>query len=212
MSGRSPVLLVGALLSLGVLGGCATGERPTLVAEDTSIADPTAKAVADRLDRAPDSVFTATYTITPTLTNEPTQAIVVQSGVRQRITIGSVDYTSDGTTVRTCVTGGGECVDGIDEARISNLNITHTFWGESAMTRLRVDTARSVTAAVGRTENVAGQAATCADLTVPAPEGVGTVVYCALDAGVLARYTGIDVRIELTSFSPIADGAQLTFS
>ena len=69
-------------------------------------------------------------TVTPTLTNEPTQATIVQSGVRQRITIGSVEYTTDGSIARTCVVGGGECVDGIDEARISNLNITHTFWAE----------------------------------------------------------------------------------
>ena len=156
-------------------------------------------------------MFTASYTITPTLTNEPTQATVVQSGLRQRITIGSVEYTSDGAVVRTCVVGGGECVDGIDEARISNLNITHAFWGESATARIRVDASRSVQQAAGRTETIAGQASTCADLTVPAPEGIGTVVYCALDAGVLARYIGVDVRIELTAFSPVADEAQLTF-
>jgi hypothetical protein len=214
MSGRPPVPFVALLLAamtLGVLTGCATGERPTLVAEDTAIADPVAKAVADLLVRAPDTVFTATYTITPTLTNEPTQATVVQNGLRRRIAIGSVEYTSDGTVVRTCVVGGGECADGIDEARISNLNITHAFWGESAAARMRVDASRSVQQAVGRTETIGGQPATCADLTIPAPEGVGTVVYCALDAGILARYVGVDVRIELTAFSPVADEAQLTF-
>lgn len=213
MRGRPSTLLAAVLclVSVGALAGCATGERPTLVEEDTAIADPVAKAVADRLSLAPGTVFTATYTVTPTLTNEPTQATVVQNGLRQRITIGSVEYTTDGSIVRTCVVGGGECVDGIDEARISNLSITHAFWAESATARIRTDASRSVQQAVSRTETIAGQAAACADLTIPAPEGIGTVVYCALDAGVLARYVGIDVRIELTSFAPTADEAQLTF-
>jgi len=192
------------------LSACATGERPTLVDEPV-VSDEVAKQVLDRLERAPAATFTATYEITPSLTGEPTAASVIQSGMRNKIVIGDVMYLIDGSTSRTCTVGGTNCTDTIDDARISNLNITHLFWSASAAKRLQADASRSVNGSVGRADNIASHAATCADVQVPSStDGVSAVTYCALDEGVLARYFGADVSIELTSYSSSVDEAALS--
>ena len=204
-----------ALLVAATLTGCATGQRPTLVAPPSTVGDPVTAAVLDRLDRAQTSVFTATYDITPTLTGETTAATVVQSGDQRRVTIGSVEFFRQGSGARTCFTGNVDCVDGIDEARISDLNITSEFWGRSSAARLGLNAARAVGNPEGSVETIAGQPATCATIpvgTTTTAEGgspVQALVYCALDAGVLARYNGADVVIELTSFSESVDDTVL---
>ena len=74
-----------------------------------------------------------------------------------------------------------------------------TPWMESPSfaDRLHVDANRNIGPAEGRLDTIAGQPAACADVPVVG----GTVSYCALDAGVVGRYLGADVTIELTSFS-----------
>lgn len=205
---RSLLTLVVAVISV-VATACATGPRPTLVDVPT-VTDTVAQAVLDRLDRADGATFTADYEITPSITGQPTHATVLQSGGQQRVTIGDVDYYSDGTSSRTCTVGGIDCVDSIDEARISNLNITSQFWGASSASKLEVDSARAVDASQGRIDTIASRQATCADVVVPAAGGVASVTYCAVDDGILARYFGADVSIELTSFAPSVDPARLT--
>jgi hypothetical protein len=79
--------------------------------------------------------------------------------------------------------------------------VTNRFWGPSFASRLRLDASRNTADGIGTTATIAGQPATCVDVAVVG----GTVTYCALDAGPLARYFGADVSIELTSFSPTAD-------
>ena len=44
---------------------------------------------------------------------------------------------------------------------------------------------------------------------VPSIDGGGSLTYCAVDDGILARYFGADVSIELTSFVPSVDEARL---
>jgi hypothetical protein len=200
---------VGATVVCLLLTACATGPRPTLVDEPV-VTDQVAQAVLDRLERAAGVTFTADYEITPSLTGQPTHATVMQSGAQQRITIGEVDYFTDGTVSRTCAVGGTDCVDAIDDARISNLNVTSKFWGSSSASKLQLDAARSVDASTGRTDTIASRPATCADVHVPSIDGVGSVTYCAVDDGVLARYFGADVSIELKSFLPSVDPARLT--
>lgn len=186
--------------------GCATGERPTLEPRPV-VDDPAAAVVLDRLDRAGSAAFTATYDIIPSTTGETTTATVRQSDGKRRVTIGSVDFVTDGGVSETCATDtdGADCVDFIDDARVSDLNVTHRFWGDASAARLRIDASRRVGFSEGSTATIADRGAACADVPVLG----GTVVYCALDAGVLARYFGADVSIELTSFSTTVDEAAL---
>jgi len=202
---RRAVVATAAVAMLGALAtGCITGERPEL--ETVPIVDDAAASVVlERLERADSIRFTATYDVIPTTTGETTEAIVRQVDGRRRITFGDIDYLSDVASSRTCRLSDGECVDGLDDALISDLNITHRFWSDGIAARLTVDAARRVGFSEGHTETIAGRPAACADVPVLG----GEVVYCALDAGVLARYFNADATIELTSFSNDVDTAAL---
>lgn len=182
------------------LTGCFTGERPVLQAVP-QVDDAAAQVVLDRLERSDSVAFTATYDVIPTTTGLTTVAVVRQLEGRQRTTIGDIDYLIDAGSGRTCRRDTAQCVDYLDDALISDLNITHRFWSDGIAARLTIDAARRVGFSVGHTETIAGQSAACADVPVLG----GQVVYCALDAGVLARYFNADVTIELTSFSSQVD-------
>lgn len=185
-----------------VATGCLTGERPTLV-ERPTVDDPAVQAVLDRLGTAASAEFTARYQITSTRAGEPTDASVVQSGTRRRVTVGDVDFLSDGTVARTCENNDRGCVDFLDDARISDLNITHRFWGDAFEARLELDASRRIGFSQASEAMIADAPAACVDIPVPSSSELsGTVQYCALDAGPLARYIGADVTIELTEFSP----------
>lgn len=196
---------VGAVFASVLLAaGCATGERPILEPQPV-VDDPAAAVVLDRLERAGSVSFTATYDIIPSTTGETTTATVRQLDGQRRVTIGDVDYVTEDGTSLTC-SGATECADFIDDARVSDLNITHRFWGDAAASRLRIDAARRVGFGEGSTTTITDHGAACADVPVLG----GTVVYCALDAGILARYFGADVTIELTSFTSEVDPAEMT--
>lgn len=186
-------LLVGVAVVIAT-AGCITGERPTLLLP-SEVDDASVRTVLDRLDRADTATFTAEYDIIPSATGATTSARVVQTDGVRIITIGDVQYRTEGGVTTTC--RGDDCVGHADDARISDLNITHRFWGSSFRSRLELDAARDVAPTVGNVTTIADQPAACVDVTVVG----GTVVYCALDAGPLARYFGADVSIELTSFS-----------
>ena len=187
--------LVWAIAAATVLAGCITGERPVLE-PDVAVNDPAIQSVLDRLELADSAAFSAQYDIIPTATGETTVATVrrLENG-RTRVTIGAVDYLIDGSVTRTCVRN--ECSDGLDDARVSDLNITNRFWGQSFASRLELDAARNLDDGRGRSATIAGRPATCVEIDVVG----GAVTYCALDIGVLARYFGADVSIELTSYS-----------
>jgi hypothetical protein len=194
-------LLVLLGVALVALTGCFTGERPSL-APETSVDDEAVQTVLDRLDRADSLNFIATYNIIPSSTGDTTQATVVQLDGRRRVKIGDVEFITDGTVARTCRTDVEDCSDFLDDALVSNLNVTHAFWGPAFRTRLELDAVRRIGPSSGSTTTIAGQPAVCVDVIVPSiATSSGTVVYCALDAGILARYFGADVSIEMTSFS-----------
>jgi hypothetical protein len=199
-----PVVVIAALAT--VTTGCFTGERPTLEAVPV-VDDAAASVVLERLERAGSIPFTASYDIIPSTTGETTSAVVRQLDGRRRITIGDIDYLVDGASSTTCRRSTGECIEGTDDALVSDLNITHRFWADAFASRLTVDASRRVGFSEGHNETIAGRSAACADVPVLG----GEVVYCALDDGVLARYFNADVSIELTSFSNQVDPEALTF-
>ncbi len=178
------------------------GQRPSLV-ESASVADPAIAAVIDRLEMAESATFTATYTITSKFGGNTAEATVTADGGRRSITVGDVRFLLEGAASYTCDLENAGCIAQIEDARVSDLQITHRFWGRSTAQRLRTDANRALANGDGATIDIAEWTATCVEVTVPG----GVKTYCALDSGVLARYDGADVNIELTSYSPEADEA-----
>jgi hypothetical protein len=200
--------LVVVLVTLTATAGCFTGERPTLTTR-SELDDPAAQSVVDRLGLASSIDFSATYNITPTRTGQPTIASVTQLNGRRKVTIGDVTYLVDGDVTRTCQNEDQSCADYLDDARVSDLNVTHRFWGDAFAARLEIDARRRIGFSTAGNAVIAGYPAACVDITVPSTSELsGTVQYCALDAGVLGRYVGADVNIELTEFTlnPIDPG------
>jgi hypothetical protein len=179
---------------------CATGPRPSLT-DPAPIDDGAAGVVIERLDRTPVGDFTAVYEITPSSGTATTVATINKSSGELTAQIGNVVYTSNGAATTTCDVGGAACDNFANEARISDLGITHQFWSSAFRQRLTVDAGRRVGTSTGTIDNIAGQSAACVAVNVPSSlEAVGTVSYCALDQGLLGRYIGADGTIELTSF------------
>jgi len=195
-------LVVAMCIAAMTLSACALGPRPTLQPV-TTIDDAAARRVLSRLERASSLDFTAEYDIIPSTTGTTTKAQVVQQDGRRRITIGNVVFQSDGDSAQTCQNNLEGCSDFLDDARISDLNITHLFWGPALASRLEVDANRRIGSSSALATEIAGRRAICVDVILPSvATTTGTVTYCALRAGVLARYFGADVSIELTSFEP----------
>jgi hypothetical protein len=94
------------------------------------------------------------------------------------------------------------------DAKVSNLLVNHDFYAASPAVRLRQDAATMVSPALASTRDVAGQAATCVQVTFAA----GTKTYCVLDNGLLAFQDTPDLRIDLTGFVAGADPQLFTSS
>ena len=206
LAGPRPVhtIVLAALIAL-TLAACATGQRPSFDADDPAdqtTGDPAVDAVLERLDRVGIEQFTTTYTVLTRLGGLESTATVVQAdNSRRSITINNVRFLDGVGTATTCDLTTAECEAVINDARVSDVQITHDFYGSSFARRLRVDAGRSLSPARGYTETIGGQPAVCADV----PVSGGTKVYCALDAGPLARYDGNDVLIELVAYDETPD-------
>lgn len=206
---RTLFVCLAAALSLAA---CVTGQRPSFDADEPTrqaTGDPAIDAVLERLDRVGLEQFTAEYTILTRLGGQESTATVVQaSDSRRSITINAVRFLDGTGTASTCNLTTAECEAVINDARVSDVQITHDFYGSSFARRLRVDAGRSLAPARGYAETIGGQPATCADVSVSG----GTKVYCALDTGPLARYDGNDVVIELVTASPTPDESKFATS
>lgn len=209
-SGRHLVAL--SVVIVASLSACATGLRPSFDEEQPPQADTgdaAVDAVLQRLDAVDQQQFTADYTILTRLGSLNSTATVVQAdNSRRSITVNQVRFVNGPGITATCDLATGECEASINDARTSDVQVSHDFYGVSMARRLRVDAGRKIDNATAHQETIAGQAATCAD--VPVSGGVKT--YCALDSGVLARYDGADLLIELTSFSDTPDESKFATS
>jgi hypothetical protein len=196
-----------ALVACVGLAGCITGERPSFSDDATAVGTATGDAAIDavlaRFDRVSSAVFTADFTIDTILTGVQTPARVVQAGPSRRsITIGEVRFIVEGPATATCdLALGGSCTGTLDDSRTSDRQVGHQFYAESMAARLRTDAGRMVAASTSYLSPIAGQQATCVDVPVDG----GTKTYCALDSGVVARFTGADIRVELTAYAATPD-------
>ncbi len=202
--------LAAAALAALLLGGCFTGPRPSFEDEETLGREPTGNveidAVLERLDSVDTAEFTAGYDI-ETNFNEvsSTGLVVLAAGRRRSITVAneqrSVRFIVEGDNVRTCDLLTAECEPSLNDARISDTQLPHTFYGPAFAQRLRADAIRRIADPVAYDKSIAGETARCVDVAVTG----GTKTYCALESGALGEFVGADVTIELTSYSPEPD-------
>ncbi|MFT3855842.1 MAG: hypothetical protein QM733_24415 [Ilumatobacteraceae bacterium] len=206
--------LVASTLATAVLavtlGGCFTGKRPSFADDQFSAGKPTGDAAIDavlaKLDLATNHppTFTATYDIVVRFGNLDKTATVAVDGRNRSVTMGDVRYVQTPDVVETC--RGTTCTTGLDAAAFSDSMLTVDFAIADAAKRLRLDAAAKIGPTATRTEQVAGQEATCVDVV----QSTGTASYCVLDAGVLAKLTDADVYVTLTSFAATVDPSLFT--
>ena len=198
------------------LTGCFTGDRPTLENDDTVVVDTESTGsedidvVLERLDRVGLASFTAGYTIETKFGSLTSDVTVVQAGDDRSAVIverdaGTTKFAESSDSETTCDVATGECESSLNDARISDVGIPHTFYGPSFAQRLRISADRRIADSAAYTKPVAGQEARCVDVTVSG----GTETFCALDSGVLAEFVGADVTVRLDDYSAVADESLL---
>lgn len=212
---RRPGRLAAFAVAGVALAGCFTGDRPAFDDEQNGPAETSGNEAIDSVlalfDSVESSEFTAEYDIETKFNSVSSTGVVAQAaGQRRSITVEnddrSVRFIVDGSDERTCDLATAECEASLNDARISDTQLSHTFYGPAFAQRLRADAERRIDDPVASTKEVAGQTATCVDVAVAG----GTKTYCALDSGVLAEFVGADVTIELTGYSPEPDTTTFT--
>lgn len=196
------------------LAGCFTGERPEFEEANAAPVAATGNAEIDNvlglLDSVGRSEFTVGYDIETKFNTVSSTGLVVQAdGQRRSVTVANderrVRFIEDAGDELTCNLVADECETSLNDARISDTQLSHTFYGPAFASRLRADADRRISDPEAYTENIAGQSADCVDIAVAG----GTKTYCALASGPLARFIGADVTIDLTSYSPEPDITKL---
>lgn len=202
--------VAGVIVAGLALTACFTGERPEFEDESSAPTATTGNADIDRvlalLDSVDRSEFTVGYDIETKFNTVSSTGLVVQTADRRRsVTVENEDrivrFIDDGDEQRTCDLIADECEASLNDARISDTQLPHTFYGPAFASRLRADALRRIGDPEAYTQRIAGQTAECVDVAVAG----GTKTYCALASGPLAQFVGADVTIELTSYSPEPD-------
>ena len=210
--GRLRHAVVGALATAIALTACATGQRPSFEADQpalTPTGDAAVDAVLERLDAVGIEQFTADYAILTRLGGLNSTATVVQAdNSRRSVTVNDIRFLNGTGNAATCNLTTAECEAVINDARVSDVQLSHDFYGPSMARRLRVDAGRRIGDTTGYEITQADRQALCVDV----PVSGGTKVYCALGNGVLARYDGADLFIELTGVSDVPDETKFASS
>lgn len=184
------------LCSSIMLSACALGPRPTLV-EDLPVGDANIVSLLDIFALVDSAEFTASYRINVNYGNTAATATVTQGEQERSITIGDTRYLIETDRTRTCDLASSSCSQGLDDTKVSDLQVTHQFWSRATEQRLRIDASRNI----GPSEAYLAEFADTQVNCVSVPVVGGTKVYCATDEGVLAHYAGPDLLIELTDYS-----------
>jgi hypothetical protein len=206
---RRPLLAVFVLTMLALTtAGCQTGKRPTFAEDPFPKGAPTGDAAIDavlaKLDGVGEEPFTATYDVVTKFGNVARTASVSSTAGRRSVTLGNVRFLSSTASTTTCIfEATPQCTAGLEIARVSDTLLTPDFYALDAAKRLRRDALSIVGPTVTRSEVIGNQPATCVDLVVSG----GTIIYCVLDSGLLAKIDDADVAVTLTSWVPaVTDG------
>ena len=199
-----PLLLTAAIS----LTACFTGKRPSPADEPflpgSSTGNPAVDQVLAELDKVSTGPYTADYSVLTKYGNTDRPATVAVDGSRRSVTIGEVRFITTESSVQTCLLGTTQpCSSTIDSQRVSDTQITPSFYAADAAKRLRRDATSIVAPPVSHVENIAGQVATCVDVPLPG----GTSVFCTLKGGPLARLDDAAVSIDLRNFTATVDEA-----
>jgi hypothetical protein len=206
---RRTTAAVAGAVALALLAACGVGERPRLVEPNAVGGQPGTPTGVDAVDAVlhllegdQAAQLTAMYTVNTKFGSTSRPATVVRDGNRRSVTIGDVRFLTDSGR-QTCDLTTGACEDDIQEQRVSDTGVTSGFWAAAPAQALRIALSRATGPTSASTETVAGQPATC----VTVPSGQGRETTCTTPAGILARWDTAAVDVELTGFTPTADGA-----
>ena len=186
-----------AIVAPLLFSGCITGERPSFGSQ----ADPAIEAVLSKLDTSI-GPFTASYSILTRFGNFVTPVTVaIQNESERSITFNDVRFLQSAAGYSTCTLSNGSCSLIVNDAAISNLAVTHDFYGASPAARIRQDVTTMVGPAINSSEVYAGQNATCVQISFTS----GTKKYCVLDNGILAYQDTPDLQITLLNLTDAVD-------
>jgi len=209
-------LLTSASISALVLNGCFTGERPTLMPDETvpAVSDSAIQEVIAILDSTPSSNFTISYEVVTKFGDLHTAAtLAYDSSFGTSITIAEVRYIYlvNGTTL-TCSTITSECSPGIDESRVSDRQLVSTIFKNATIERMQQDARVAVGSAVASSEVIVDNNATCSAIPVVDSNGATqSKTYCAFnDFGVVASMDTADLAITALSFTATTTADQFS--
>ncbi len=204
---RSRTLVFGVLVATTFIAtSCVTGPRPTL-GPTTSVApisDPAISSLIDVLSTSPANPFSVTYDVTTRYGSITSSAEVAFDPSRgTAILIDTVLFVLPlNDSAVTCRWSEeslsiDECSSGIDETRVSHLQLNSRVFREAAIDRLRRDAEVASGPSTTREATIAERPATCVD--VPVIDGNGAQQkksYCVFsELGILASLDTADLMI-----------------